>query len=633
MLTLTQGVASYRKEELWDIGRSFKLWQTPPDVDKPELVMRIVNHLETKVDWTRIAVDLPLEARMLILAMLTWPSRAPADHGDIETAAEVLYNKVKTPPVPSRAVVFDLVQRAVAYLESSYLVFNTVRLASLVRKLELGVQINEEDLEDVEDDETDDAGQIDVLVNSARCFGEQRYNDWDIAISLAAKLFPYLHPDATKRIVAGGQPAVVRYDGPVALYDLVQVAAAARHAGLRMTQKGPLYKKNRDYLESRLLLRDATTAYGGYFGLPYEREPLRLQFLLAWGAALRLIVEKDGYIVTGPNVATWMEKDPAEQLRSLLTPWLDYVAQSTPGVPFVITALLAAAPTDWLDLNSIFTVLIRLQHTIVSGMRVYEPYGAGVCTMRTALAALVYMGVLEIGSDPETNPIGLLLGPDRLKPGSLWVRLHPAGRQALLDQPITPASTFAGQPPRSPLVVQPNFEVIVQPFSPTYVHWALTEMADLVRPDQAYVYRITRDSIIRARRAGLDAKDILAFLSNQEQHSATGQTAPRQLPQNVEYSIRNWSSGFGRCVVMRIAIVQCENAALADRLLAEGALREMVIGRVSPTALLVRDDALKRVIGLLEKAGLPPPAEPVYVTDAETAQRCGMSLPTWSNKQ
>jgi hypothetical protein len=345
-----------------------------------------------------------------------------------------------------------------------------------------------------------------------------------------------------------------------------------------------------------------------------------------------------------------MDLAPSTQLLSLVNIWLAYVASAEPGMPFVIATLLSAKPGKWLDLSPVLTALYRIQHTITRFVHVWQPHGATAGGLRSALAALVYMGVLELGANPlnqkqnTKNPqtintsrvaanqdlVGLLLNQPRLEPGVLSVRLTATGRQALLHNTVDTDFPFSNEPESQPFIVQPNYEVMVRPFTPPGKHWHLAAISDLVRPDQAYIYRVNKDTVIRALRAGWTEDALIDFL-----HTGGTETAPAQgksgallpVPQNVEYSIRTWSSGFGRCTVMRLAVVQCESEELADRLIAEGSLRDLLIGRVSPTALLVRDDALKKVITSLEKAGLPPPAEPVYVTDTETAERYGMPLP------
>ncbi len=82
------------------------------------------------------------------------------------------------------------------------------------------------------------------------------------------------------------------------------------------------------------------------------------------------------------------------------------------------------------------------------------------------------------------------------------------------------------------VIVQPNMEILVPRDLDPVDHVSLGEIADLVRPDMASIYRITRESIQRAFAYGWDMANISAFLDRISRH---------HLPENVIQTVSGWA--------------------------------------------------------------------------------------------
>src|SRR5207245_3381577 len=210
--------------------------------------------------------------------------------------------------------------------------------------------------------------------------------------------------------------------------------------------------------------------------------------------------------------------------------------------------------------------------------------------------ALHWLGVVDVG----------VAGP-----GVTAIRVTPDGVRLLRDQPL-PITASAPH-----IVVQPNFQIFA--FEPTdeSVLFTLDQLADRVRAEQVVEYQLSRDSVYRAQRAGLDAAAIVAFL---EQVS----TVP--LPQNVRRSLEEWGALHERVVVHRgVPLLHAVDARTLDALYADSRVAPLLGRRVASTAALVAPEHLvalrKR---LLDGDCLPAlsegsvrPAQPAFTVDTD----------------
>jgi hypothetical protein len=201
---------------------------------------------------------------------------------------------------------------------------------------------------------------------------------------------------------------------------------------------------------------------------------------------------------------------------------------------------------------------------------------------------LFWLGVVDIGKDKQKRFL------------SFRVTEHGA---ALLDPTLLPPDHQAA--PSRALLVQPNFEVLVL-HPESQVVWNLLRFADLVRHDRVSVYTINKDSVLRAVEAGLSASYILDFLQDN-----TG----KQLPQNVAQSVSDWARLIRYANVHRATLIEVEDSAIMDEMVASRKTRKYIARRLSPTIAIAglpemadgaRDDPWQRLMKELRAAGYVP---------------------------
>lgn len=110
------------------------------------------------------------------------------------------------------------------------------------------------------------------------------------------------------------------------------------------------------------------------------------------------------------------------------------------------------------------------------------------------------------------------------------------------------------------VVVQPDFSVIIIGLNQAPVA-ALAPFCTRV-PGQtgtgAVVFKLTRDSVLKAFRLGLSANEIIGRLKT---HASNG------LPANVERAVSDWCAWFRSVDVATLTVLRCDDRATADRVL------------------------------------------------------------------
>jgi hypothetical protein len=123
----------------------------------------------------------------------------------------------------------------------------------------------------------------------------------------------------------------------------------------------------------------------------------------------------------------------------------------------------------------------------------------------------------------------------------------------LLGQGPAPPIPASGE---RPLAVGADFEVLL--FRPTPRRlWALGALAEQVRLDTVSTYRLTAAAVQRGIASGLTAEQIVTFL----ERGSGG-----ELPQNVAFTLREWTRGHEGVRLGHALILRPDSAAALDRL-------------------------------------------------------------------
>ncbi len=183
---------------------------------------------------------------------------------------------------------------------------------------------------------------------------------------------------------------------------------------------------------------------------------------------------------------------------------------------------------------------------------------------------LHWLGLIDIGAALTDDDSGLAA-----------FRLTAQGAHILLGTPLPePAEPTGGR-----LIVQPTFEVLAYP-PVQETHLALLDrIAERERLDQVAAYRLTRESIYRARQQhGMAIEEVTAALERE---------SGAELPQNVAYTLQEWGRAQDRVLLFDDLVLLQSDAALLDRLATHDPT--LLARRLTPTSALVRPEAQLRV--------------------------------------
>ncbi len=201
---------------------------------------------------------------------------------------------------------------------------------------------------------------------------------------------------------------------------------------------------------------------------------------------------------------------------------------------------------------------------------------------------LYWLGLIDLGYTRPVKPEG-----GEAPTGAFAVRLTDMGRWLLLGAKAPAIPADSGR-----VVLQPNFHIFA--FDPVsdVVLAKLDGFAVRLRAERAVEYEVTRESVYRAQQTGRRVDEILSWLE-----SITGAA----VPQNIGRTMLEWQEAFERLIVRpRVGWVQVAAPELADALLAQPDLRDIIIKRITPTSLLVRADKVDDVeLALLIAGELP----------------------------
>jgi hypothetical protein len=175
-------------------------------------------------------------------------------------------------------------------------------------------------------------------------------------------------------------------------------------------------------------------------------------------------------------------------------------------------------------------------------------------------------------------------------------RLSPLGA-AVLGGKTTPLT----DPAPSPIIVQPNFEILAPAEASHADIYRLEDFADLVKRDLVSSYTITRNSLRRALEAGDNVDTMVEFLK-----AAGG----RDLPQNVAYTLREWAGQYGQIQVRRLTVVTTRTEAQLRELLAHPKLKLTAGEQLGPQAIAVESKEVRPTVASLRRAGYMPVVEP-----------------------
>lgn len=192
---------------------------------------------------------------------------------------------------------------------------------------------------------------------------------------------------------------------------------------------------------------------------------------------------------------------------------------------------------------------------------------------------LAWLGAAALGTDARNRPVAF--------------QLTELGRAALLNQPSLreqeeahqAAQIAAAAPPEltRPLLVQPNFDLMVlAPFQNLALLRQIDRFADQTSQGDVAMYHLSKDTILRGFRNGLDGPQILQILNNNSRVPVA---------QNIQMSIQGWNTEFERVIMRPVSnLLEVPDSSLLDKVCNNPIYAAYIEKRLGPTFALLKGD-------------------------------------------
>jgi hypothetical protein len=386
---------------------------------------------------------------------------------------------------------------------------------------------------------------------------------------------------------------------------------------LAMLQKEPFYLLKSGKLPKRLLDLAAARLECVPVGGDLSRY---LDFVLDTSLELGLLRTSQRQLHVTERVESWLGRPLVHPLRECYELWLESThwdeLYRLPGIKvestglrtapkqarrFVIEALAQLPPGQWVGLQDLLERLREQAPFFYRPLRDernwrVRPEGPGAAELLLGeggwyeiegrlVAAIVaepahWLGMTALGFGED----GTLQSVQLTRLGAVLV--------GALDEHELHAA-----PPLEEVHLQPNFEILVPQEVDLAVRYHIERFAERLGTDRVLTYRLTRATVLAALTAGESMDGFIAFL---QQHSS------KELPQNVLYSLRSWSSLFGQLSVRPAVLLEAREPERLEELLHDEALGALLRGRLGQRFCEVEPEQLEALLGRLQEAGHLP---------------------------
>jgi hypothetical protein len=414
-------------------------------------------------------------------------------------------------------------------------------------------------------------------------------------------------------------PQTIRQGDTLMLYDLATIIGAMFQQNIEPTQAGKVPKRIANKLQQLLQITPRFQAY--------YNEDITIDLLFSAAQKLGLIKRNkssaDGIkprYVQGPTFEQWSQASVIDQTHDLLEYWLkgqqwvdiagvkfnpsnSYYLDIGAGRKAVLSQLSQCRPGRWYTIESLlhtmkaqnpYVLRPRQANTGLTGFRSakttltnwYQSDGEIVVGMLSS--TLYELGIVALGyQHPDL--------PEKEKPVNPDVFMLTDLATAVLATGAEPSYTSAIPADGRSLIVQPNFELLLLQPDLTTVY----SLLPFVQVEQIGVVTrltLTRSSVLRGLEVGKNIEQILEIL---ERHSQ------KELPQNVVYTLRDWTKLFKEVSISQVLILDVPGEALANEICSSPRLKALGLRRIGPCVIAVSGDtSLTELRRTLEKEGI-----------------------------
>lgn len=326
----------------------------------------------------------------------------------------------------------------------------------------------------------------------------------------------YLAQILKRRVKIADQEPIVYRDENFALQrDLIAFLNFVGKHSIRITKDGTIMKRTLQQLLSLFEISEeplGKVVWRFGYGRRFHDYPDRFALIYDYCFAHRLIAETaEGELLLTANAQEWALQSEQARAEDLFRYWRILYRRPIPQLKLCIATIAQTTKADWVHLAS-------MNELLAPYVRDYYYERAAAIMEKRIYQMLVHLGLLAYG---------------QLACGTEVIRLTAFGRGALLEEAmvVEQEQEPGEQASKVPIIVQPNFDLLVPVESYERIAWELDEVADLIRIDVMRVHRITQKSVQRAFEIGWTDRTVLDFLREE---------SDSMVPGNVERMIEQW---------------------------------------------------------------------------------------------
>jgi len=443
-----------------------------------------------------------------------------------------------------------------------------------------------------------------------RAFGEvggkPRQGQTSEFIFLPQDLLPLL-PGAEKRspifiVETVFTPSIIGEGNLALVQDTCAFLSYLQNRDVKPLKDGSLAHRDTEGINKRFLAKEG------------EEEAERLAFLHHLCQRLELVHISKGFLKPNPPEAKrWLKATRAKQLQALQETWRDDPAwnelwrvkslrcESTGwrNDPLlarkkILGHLAECPPKQWLSLAAFIGAIKESDpdfqrpdgdytswyiREVATGQYLmgFEHWDQveGALIVHLVTKPLHWLGAASLGYDAEGNVRSFLVTP--------W-------GAALLG--LSGEMSHEASPP--PMVVQPDFTIIVPTGGSLYDRFQLERVAVWQSSGDSYVYRITRDSLARGLRQSIRIEMLLAFLKR---------VSSGKVPKNVVSALRNWDKRRGQIRLRKALLLQTESEPIMEELSTSPQTRAYLREIISPKIAVIAPEDWPKLLNELRKLG------------------------------
>jgi hypothetical protein len=397
-------------------------------------------------------------------------------------------------------------------------------------------------------------------------------------------------------------PAVVHPSGGLLLDDACTLLAYVQNQRPRLASKRRWSDRHKQRLLHRLRIQD----------------PDRFTFLGHIAHSIGWVVEnKTGHMrLQSEPVTAWLEATTVDQQRTMVETWredtiwndLFHVSSLQPkdtgawrndpvlARNAILRHLGSCAPETWYRLDGFASALKHVDPDFQRPDGDYETWYIQDAKTGAYLSGFDSWDAVEgrLIRYLITRPIAWLGIVD---PGFHESSRRPCafrltkGGAALLGLTNPPSPV---EPPAPRL--RSGFRVSM-PAARRYERFQLARIADWVESGDSFTYRLTPDSLERARKQGISVKQVIEFLD---------EVTDGPLPRSVEAAMSRWDARGTEARIERSILLRLSSEELMNRAISSRRVGQLIKERIAPTIALVSERDWARLIAGLEEMGLLP---------------------------